>query len=344
MVRAGLSPTAHAVNAGWRLPAVSAVSGAEGLAVGGLHGLGSGEGLEGRLEQAESGAKYGLIGGAAAPVAMSGLQRAITPFPVNAERAAAVQFLRNKGVPLSAGQISGRRGLRFAESEIGGAKAADLMEAQGEAFTNAAMRRAGGSGRATPDNLAALDSQLSQGFRDISARNAIRADQQLVQDLNATMQEYMRVLTSEQKQIVRNIIQDIADRFRAGGGQMTGKDYQTIRSRLSKRSKNARGSDNELSEAYRQMRNALDSAMERWIQPQDAGQWAELRRMWGNKKVLENAAIGGGEDAAMGLLSPARLRMAASTGNRGAYSSRAQLNAITYHKDRGEIQRVSVNA
>jgi len=71
----------------------------------------------------------------------------------------------------------------------------------------------------------------------------------------------------------------------------------------------------------RGLRNSLDSNMERSINPADRGAWAELRRQYGNKKVLENAIAGaGGEEAAMGIISPARLRMAASAGRRGQYA------------------------
>lgn len=59
--------------------------------------------------------------------------------------------------------------------------------------------------------------------------------------------------------------------------------------------------------------------MERSITGVDAGVWKELRKQYGNSKVLMKAAKGGGEDAALGIISPARLRMAASSGSGDAY-------------------------
>jgi hypothetical protein len=237
------------------------------------------------------------------------------------ERTAAAGFLAGEGVPLTAGQRTGSKGLRYAESELGGGKVADLMDQQAEAFTDAAMRRAGGSGRATSDNMAAMADRLGQGFDDISARNSLRVDPGVVNDMNATAQEYARLLPSQQKSIFVEMGNDIADRFKSGGGSMSGKDYQAIRSRLSRMAKSYKGSDPEFSSALRGLRNALDSGMERSINPADAGAWGELRRQYGNMKTLENAIGGaGGEDAAMGLISPARLRMAASSGNRGGYA------------------------
>ncbi|GMB80546.1 hypothetical protein NN6n1_13280 [Shinella zoogloeoides] len=327
MAASGASLGANAINAGWRLPGVMVASGAEGLGMGGLYGFGAGEGLQDRLAQSETGAKWGGALGLAAPLIVSGAsklaEKAISPFRAPADRVAAVNYLQQEGVPLSAGQKTGSKWLQYRESELGGARAADLMDEQARAFTDAAMRRAGGSGLADPDNLSALRTTLDQGFTDISARNTLQLDQGLAQDLLGTLNEYNRVLPAEQRQILGNIASDIGDRLQAGNGTMTGKDYQTIRSRLTKRANNVKGSDNELANAYKGLRNALDSAMDRSINPNDAGVWSELRRQWGNLKVLNKASGGGGEAAGFGVISPARLRMAASSGNQEGFATGA---------------------
>lgn len=324
LVAGGLSPAAHAINAGWRLPGVMAASGVEGGVLGALHGAGAGETADERTKGALIGGGVGFGLGAAMPAVVQGASRLrskiVSPFKTSPERTAAANLLQQEGVPLTAGQKTGSRALRYAESEIGGGRAADIMEEQARAFTDAAMRRAGGSGLADGDNLRSLQSTLSQGFDDISARNALALDAPMARDILGTLNEYNAVLPTEQKSILGNIASDIVERMKAGGGKLSGKDYQAIRSRLTTRAHNARGSDNELAAAYRGLRDALDSGMERSINPADAGKWGELRRQWGNLKILERAATGGGEDAALGMISPARLRMAASSGNQGAYA------------------------
>lgn len=324
LVAGGLSPAAHAINAGWRLPGVMAASGVEGGILGALHGAGAGETADDRLSGAKSGAMVGGVLGAAAPAVVQGVsnaaRRVVSPFRAPPERIAAANLLQQEGIPVTAGQRTGSNWLRYRESELGGARAADIMDDQARAFTDAAMRRAGGSGLADGDNLRALQSTLSQGFDDISARNALTLDTPMARDILGTLNEYNAVLPTEQKAILGNIASDVVERMKAGGGKLSGKDYQTIRSRLTTRAHNARGSDNELAAAYRGLRDALDRGMERSINPGDAGKWGELRRQWGNLKVLERAATGGGEDAALGMISPARLRMAASSGNQGAYA------------------------
>lgn len=275
----------------------------------------------GQLTQGSAAEPYARIAGALIGPALPSLaKRMVTPMPIPPERQAMVDALKGEGVPMTAGQTTGSNMLRYAESELGGGKYAQMMDDQATAFTDAAMRKAGGTGRATPDNMTAIRDRLSQGFDDIAARNAVKADPPLVSDMNKVVAEYGRVLPTEQRQIVGNIGQDIVDRFKAGKGAMSGADYQMIRSRLTKRAQNARGSDNELAGAMRGLRDALDKAMERSIQPGDAGKWSELRRQYGNMKTLERAATGAGEEAAMGAISPARLRVAATTGNQGGYA------------------------
>lgn len=304
------------------LPGAAAFGGANAgnlLRFGALPGAaseGAGQATEGTALE-----PYARVAAAlAAPGVPALAARAVSPMKIDPARRVAAELLKKEGIGTTAGQLSGSKALRFAESELGGSRAAQMMDDQAEAFTSAALSRAGGTGRATSDNMSTINSRLSQGFEDISARNTLTADQGLVDDLNKTMQEYRRVLKPEQRQIVDDVGTEIASRFKAGGGTISGTDYQTWRSRLSKRAKNARGSDNELADVWRGIRNALDSAMDRSVNPADAGEWASLHRQWGNMKTLERAAVGGGEDAAMGLISPARLRQSAATGNRGGYA------------------------
>jgi len=82
-------------------------------------------------------------------------------------------------------------------------------------------------------------------------------------------------------------------------------------------------SDPQQAEAYRGIRDALDNAMDRSIaatNPADAGLWATVRNRYANYKDLEKAAGAAGEAAAEGLISPAQLKSAISSGNRrGGY-------------------------
>lgn len=276
--------------------------------------------VAGQMTEGTAAEPYARIAAAMlAPAAPAVASRMISPMRVAPERLAAAKVLQAEGVRPTAGQLTGSNRLKYMESEMGGNKAAQMIDDQAESFTNAAMRKAGSSGRATPENMTALNQRLSQGFDDVSARNTVAFDQGIASDISGTMREYTKVLPTEQRKIVGDLAQDIVDRFKAGGGALPGAEYQAIRSRLTKRAFNARTGDPELADAYRGLRDALDKGMERSINPADAGKWTQLRKEYGNMKTLERAASGGGEAAALGLISPAKLRQAATTGNRGGY-------------------------
>lgn len=298
-----------------------------GMGVGNLVRFGVLPGLAsegaGQLTEGSPMEPYARIAAAlVAPAVPALASRAISPFSgaIPPERAAAIRTLQAEGVPLTAGQQTGSTGLRFAESELGGGRAAAVMDDQARAFTEAATSRAGMQGIATPDNVAANADRLGAGFDAISARNTLAADRTLAQDMAGVLTEYNRILPSAQKEIVNNMADDIVEVVRNNGGAIPGDIYQKTRSRLSRMAKNARQNDPDYAEALAGLRDSLDEAMARSVSPTDAGEWSTLRQQWGNQKRIENASAGAGESAALGLISPAQLAQAAKTGRRGQYA------------------------
>jgi hypothetical protein len=271
----------------------------------------------------------GAFGGALAPGAIS---RVITPNPISPARQRMVDALRAEGVTsLTAGQRTNAKGLRYAESILGdfpgSGGGTPRIQAEGQRqFTEAAVRRAGadprlaieGAGAAAPEVLAANSQRLGRQFNDLSARNAITFDQQFVNDVRQAVRHYDRKPTSQQGGMVQGYVDDIVGHMRAG--QMPGTYYQTMRSDLSRQANNLRQSDPTLSEALRDLRNALDDAMGRSISPADRELWNETRRQYGAQKVLEKAVIGAGESVAEGNITPARLRQAVAARNGGQYA------------------------
>ena len=264
--------------------------------------------------------------GAAAPLAISGVtnavRRAVSPMAVNAERQAAANVLRNEGVDLSAGQITGSKGLRYAESEIGGRAAEDLMDRQGEQFTSAALRRTGENAqRATPEVIDRAFNRIGQQFDGLAARNQIIPDQRLAGDLQNTVSEYTSLVPEAMRApVVQNVAQNIVDTMNRG--PIAGDAYQAIRSRLERAARTSRA-DPQLSDALRGMRESLDDAMQRSIaqnNPRDLGGWQQARRQYRNMLVVEKAATGAGENAALGLISPSQLRNATVQQGRRAFA------------------------
>lgn len=307
---------------GMSLPAAVGAGALEGAAYGGAYGAGSAE--EDRLSGAVDGAKVGAVIGGAVPIIARGIGAATRPLSTPAERQAAVDVFEREGIPMSAGQRTGSKALRYAEGFLGdaplaGGQATRAAEAQGEAFTDAVMRRAGGAGRASPENVQANFDRVGKQFTELSARNTLQADRQLATDIGTTLNKYDRLLPSEQKQIVGNLASDIVERIKSGNGTMPGEDYQAIRSWLTTASQ--KEGNQHAADAFRGLRDALDNNMMRSISPEDAAAWQTARREYGNLKDIAKAAGGAGEGAATGLVSPQALRGASASGkNRELYA------------------------
>lgn len=316
LVRAGLSPTAAVANRGGRLLSMSGASALEGGALTAVQGFGQGEGLEDRLNKAKSGLAIGTIIGSALPGAASlvgnAVRRVVSPVSTSAARQSLVNTLEREGVDVTAGQATGSDALRYAESEIGGAAARDLVERQGEQFTRAALSRAGvNADRATPDVIDNAFTRIGNQFDSLATRNTLKPDRKLQNDLVDTWRNYMSVTPPNARvPIVADMMTDINNALK-NGGSLDGKTYQSLRSRLDRV---ARGSsDPELANTLRDIRSALDDGMERSIaatNPKDLGGWRNARKEYRNMLVLEQAATGAGENAAAGLISPSALRNA----------------------------------
>lgn len=269
-----------------------------------------------------------LAGGGAASLGRS----LITPNPVSPERAKMVKILQREGVSeLTPGQMSGKRSMRYTESELGGSKAANMMETQGEQFTRAALRRVGiDASRATPETLNRAYQGIGVRFETLSSRNNLLPDQQFAKDLQDTLQWYAgRVAPPNRAPIVGQYAQEIG--AVTSGGPIRGEVYQSLRSRIAA---DARGmGDADAASTLRDLVNTLDDAMERTIQkynPDDLGGFREARSQYRNFLVIERAAVGAGEQAALGIISPAKLREAATGvgGRRGYALGRGELDEL----------------
>lgn len=255
-----------------------------------------------------------------------GVARAVTPAPISPTRQRLVDILANEGVTsLTAGQRTGSKPIQYAESILGdgplaGGGTTRIQQEGQRQFTEAAMRRAGTGPDATPEVLANNQQRLAQDFRDLSARNDLVPDNQFITDITAAVRNYRRVPDSQQRQMVQGYVDDIIDHV--NNGMMPGPQYQEMRSRLSRQANSLRQSDPTLSESLRDMRNALDAAMERSIPAGsgDAELWRQARREYGAQKTLEKAASRAGEATAEGQIVPANLRNTVSAENRGAYA------------------------
>ena len=321
-------------------------------------GSAGGSELAGELTQGTAYEPYARVAGAlAGGAAPDALRRGLTPLPVAPERQRLLDTLTQEGVTsLTAGQRTGNKAVQYAESILGdalgaGGRTSEIQREGQRQFTEAAMRRAGTGPNATPEVLAENQRRLGQEFADLSARNNVVFDQQFSRDINHAIRDYARVPPSQQRAIVENYIDDIVQHATNTGG-MPGAYYQEMRSRLSRQANGLKNNDPTLSDALRNIRNALDDNMGRSISPADRAAWNQARREYGAQKVLEKSASRAGEATAEGNIVPANLRNTVAAENRGAYArgegnfselARAGAGVMAPLPNSGTGQRVAVN-
>lgn len=285
---------------------------AASVVVPGLASEAAGQATEGTAAE-----PYARIAGAVAGgMAPSALSRAVTPFPISAERRAALQTLRAEGVTPTAGQAAGSKGLQYAESEIGGGATARAMDRQSDEFTGAVLRRAGESAtRATPEVIDRAFNRIGGEFDRLARSNNITpvAYPRLMQSLRAVNDEYTDLVPAAgQAKIISKTLGDIASRIQQGQ-PIPGNAYQSFRSRFDRLARGAKN-DPQLSDALYGIRNALDDAMEDSLvasgRQTEIAAWQEARRQYKNLLVIERAASGGGAESGLGAISPAQLRQA----------------------------------
>ena len=193
----------------------------------------------------------------------------------------------------TAGQVTGNQGLQKLEAAIsdipfagGGANAARVEN--NKAFTAAMMEKAGAPpGQiATPENLNALHASLGDQFDALGARNSIPRDPQLTSDLSDAVAGYHDLTGTPAAGVAKTAepLMDTVDR---------GDKYNSVRSQLGKTAQSLRFSDPAQAQAYRDMQDALDSAMERSIaanNPSDLGAFQDVRSKYKNLVPIEQAA------------------------------------------------------
>ena len=269
------------------------------------------------------------VGAVMSPAVLSGAKRIITPLPATAERAALASTLANEGVDLTAGQRTGSKPLQWAESTFGdmpgaGGRPAQIMTNQQEQFTNAALWRVGEDApRATPEVIDNAFNRIGGQFDAIGARNKVVPDQQFVNDLISTRDEYHNLVgPSARAPVVENTIGDIAQQIQKNGGTLTGEQYNALTSRLGRQARAT--PDPILKSSLQGLKENLDDAFERSLQAsgntQDLAVLKEARNQYRNLMVVEKAATGAGSNAAEGLISPSQLRNAVVQQNRRSYA------------------------
>jgi hypothetical protein len=266
----------------------------------------------GQLTEGTAAEPYARVAGALlGPVAM-------TPFRQTSPTLGnSVNTLRQEGVTsLTAGEVTGRKPIRWAESAFNdaafsGQRGARLNTEAAEQFTAAAARRAGiQSNRLTPEVMDPAFDRIGQVFDNVTVNNAMPVTAVLPQEAQRIAALYERTVPNAlQSGVVRGIADDLA--ALQPGTTIPGTVYQGWRSELDAA---ARAAGNpRVTRAIYDMRNALDDAFENALTGAERQAFRQARREYRNILVLEQAVASAGEQAAAGLVTPRALAQATKT-------------------------------
>lgn len=289
-----------------------------GAAQGAAYGAGASDGdLQDRVAGGIFGGAVGGVLGAAAPAVGALARRVVTPAPSSDAQRAAARMMAGEGVTLTAGQRTGNKGMQYLESELGRGAAENLMEQQAEEFTGAVLRRLGvEANRATPEVVEGAYRQIGQQFDNLAQLTNTPFDETLQNNLLGVVVDYVDNAGTPAR-VVENQANRIAQLAQQNGGRLTGAAYQEMRSTLGRLAKRAEPTTQA---ALRDLQEALDDAVERYLDGQTLQAWRDVRRSYQNYLVVEKAVTAAGEKAAAGLITPAQLRTAAVNQNRRAFA------------------------
>lgn len=237
------------------------------------------------------------------------------------------------GIPLTVAQKTGSRPLAITESVLENLPfTADRQLAskatQRTAFNRAALSTIGeNADLATPEVLSAAKTRIGQNFKDLSARNVVGLDDDFVNALNQVRDSVTDFSSSKISESVDKAMKLVAK------GQISGKEYQKVRSSLGKQAQSAFNSDAELGQALKSIKSALDEAATKSISEADKEAWTVARQQWQALKVIEKAAAPTSADAVAGNISPAKLAQALNAIDKNFKFGKGQ-------KDLGDIARI----
>lgn len=262
---------------------------------------------------AVQGGVVGGLQGASQSPDLSNLGQALANTSQGATQGVAI----GSALPLAAG-LAGKIPLQPTQRELGGGP---------RSFTANVMNTANvPGGNVSPSTLAAAQNTLGQGIGDVSGRNTLIPDEAMINGINSAVAGQTTPNPGVQKYAT-----DILGR----GDSIPGKDYASLRSELSDKAYRLRENDPDTAHAYRQMRDSLDTAMDRSIDannPDDSGVLAPLRSSYGNLQDIKTAASNPKPGADPSVLTPQAMQSALrGKGNAGSYAmGQGDLNTMTH--------------
>lgn len=248
-----------------------------------------------------------LAGGLGGAASMSGLVRKGPPTE-------AAQSLMGQDIPLTAGQATGSRGLKYAESELGGGTTQALIDRQRDAYTARAMQEIGApaGSLATPENMLREYRRIGGDFNRIEAAvGDVPVPPQAQQGMLDAIDNYNSVVgPNGRAPIVADTVRDIGALMRANGGPtLNGPQLAALRTRLRTAAESA---DPQTAQAIHAIQEQVDHSIGNHLgttNPELGREWANARQQYRLYLDLERGLANGPAGAAAeGQILPTALR------------------------------------
>lgn len=285
----------------------------------------------GQLTEGSSAEPYARIAAAllapmGAGLANKGVRAAISPYGgADPARLAMADDLAAAGIPITAGQRTGAEGLRRMEGSTNAGQA--LMGQQADDFTRAALRAVGEDAtRATPKVMERAAKRIGGMFDDATRGVDVTPDATAVTAMASAVDTYKRLAPAATTvPLIREINAEFVKAFRTGRS-IPASTATTWRSELSGLTTS---SDKATRDAARAAMDAVDGALNSALtaagRTDDIALLDAARKQWRDYLAMQTAVTRQGEDATLGIVSPARLfsavtgqgRSAMATGRRG---------------------------
>lgn len=233
----------------------------------------------------------GAIGGMVGNVAARGIARLAQPVTSvpTPQVARAAERLTQAGVPVDVAARTGSENLRavqrfLTDNPISAGVMKKGQEATQTAFNRAALKLIGEQGDAAiPQVLAQADDRIGSVMDRVARENAIKIDDRMLSELAAIEESARMTLEPAKLAPIRNQLDNILSKV-GDDGRIPGDAYQrmrTIAQRL--------GQDPALAGVSKQLRETIDSALERSAGPEAAAALKTARKQYRNLERIKES-------------------------------------------------------
>lgn len=303
----------------YTIPGANTLTGSAllGAGIGGTQPVPTGDS---RANNTKLGAIGGLLGQATGQV----VGRAIKPVQsqLNPEMAGLAAKASDYGIQLTPAQQTGSKPLKIVDAVLENLPftadtAAKNKQLQRQQFNKAILGKVGSDADlATPDVLNEARSRIGGEFTRLTQNTKIKFGDDFLDTLAKVEGDTTEFSSPAIKSAVDKALE------MASKGEISGKEYQKVRTVLGKASSDAfKGNNSELGQALKSIKTALDSAAEASIDAADKEAWKLARKQWQNLKVIERAAAPTSADAVSGNISPAKLAQSLLSVDRAGFTA-----------------------